>query len=520
MNWQQRLLAIADRTAAILLAIVIVGTTLAFGGAVWWARPAVAVLMFLLVLAVLLRILLEGKLRVLKSPLTFLGILGLVLAMVQLAPLPGRLAARISPGSYEVYSHGMPLRQARLDDASMQPPEAVEVRAPVTLDRSATLRWLIGAAGCLALFWGVSQYTDRLGHLQVVWGSIVAAFFLNSAIGVVQLVSGSAGLYGAIEPGKGLIWAPSTNDLLTTPNATVLRPLDDTNDALPRLVALVPDRPFLIGSLMGGPGAYLALGSIGLPLGLALVLQLLAPRGSREALWARLGQSGQGGLVVLLTIMTLTSAVLVGLLAGAWLSIPFAVALLIVGIPSARPSGLRWAGVALTLSAVLALSGGVAGGELWLRTNAGDQSISTVNLATATRVWGDSLAMAREFPILGTGLGSFASVYPFYKSLDQSYTTALSSLVQWVIESGLAGITILAVGVVWCLIRLPGAIRKVGSADRALAFGLLGAAAGFSLYSVVHWTVELAAVALAVSALGGTWNRWLAGATDLFVERA
>ena len=53
----------------------------------------------------------------------------------------------------------------------------------------------------------------------------------------------------------------------------------------------------------------------------------------------------------------------------------------------------------------------------------------------------------------------------------------------------------------------------------ALAHGLIGAAVGFSLWSIVHWTVELPAVAISASALGGTWNRWLAGGTDLFVER-
>jgi hypothetical protein len=35
----------------------------------------------------------------------------------------------------------------------------------------------------------------------------------------------------------------------------------------------------------------------------------------------------------------------------------------------------------------------------------------------------------------------------------------------------------------------------------------------------LHWSIELAAVALAASALAGTWNRWLAGGTDLFIAR-
>ena len=76
------------------------------------------------------------------------------------------------------------------------------------------------------------------------------------------------------------------------------------------------------------------------------------------------------------------------------------------------------------------------------------------------------------------------------------------------------------VATLWCLCRLPAAIRRVGTADRALAFGLLGAAACFALLSAIHWTVELAAIALAASAVAGTCERWLAGGTDLFVERA
>src|SRR4029078_8556461 len=41
----------ADRVWNATLASVIVGTALAFGGAVWWARPAIAALTFLFVLA-------------------------------------------------------------------------------------------------------------------------------------------------------------------------------------------------------------------------------------------------------------------------------------------------------------------------------------------------------------------------------------------------------------------------------------------------------------------------------------
>jgi O-antigen ligase len=135
-------------------------------------------------------------------------------------------------------------------------------------------------------------------------------------------------------------------------------------------------------------------------------------------------------------------------------------------------------------------------------------------------VWGETARIARDFPLVGAGLGSFATIHPYYKTADASPTTALSSLLQWCAEAGLAGVVLVVLAGAWIIVKLPGAVRRVGSADRALAFGLLGALAGFAVFSAVHWTIELAAVALAASAVGGTCHRWLAGGTDLFVARA
>ena len=95
----------------------------------------------------------------------------------------------------------------------------------------------------------------------------------------------------------------------------------------------------------------------------------------------------------------------------------------------------------------------------------------------------------------------------------------MSSLLQWTAEAGVAGLGILALGLLWSLARLPGGLKRVGRVDRSLAHGLIGAVLGFTLFSIIHWTVELTAVAISASALGGTCNRWLAGGTDLFVDR-
>jgi hypothetical protein len=521
VNVRQTMLRGTENALTAAIVGLVLGTPLAFGGAVWWGRTVIAVLTVVVVVAGLLRMLLEGSMRVLKSPLALLGAMALGLGVVQLAPLPAPLAARLSPNAQAAYSRGVLPALARGDDPARDLPEPANVRSPVTVDRSATLRWLAGATACLALFWGVSQFADRLGRLYVVWGCIVAAFFINTAFAVVQVGCQVGGLYGLYEPGRGPSWAPSVDDLLTTPNALVLRPLATPGNpqAHPAWATMIPDRPFLVGSMLGGPGAYLALGALGLPLALAVTLQLMAPRGSREGLRTRLGNSGQGSLVLLLCGLLLSAAVLIGVLSGPLASVPFAIGLALVGLPASRATGLRWTAVGLTVVMLVCLGAGAFAGDAWARLADAPPPIRPIDLGAASRVWAEALAIIADFPILGTGLGGFAAVEPFYKSQDAATTTALSSLLQWWVESGVVGLALLAIGGAWCLCRLPGAVRRVGTADRSLVFGLIGAAASFSLYSAVHWTVELSAVAVVASAWGGTWNRWLAGGTDLFVER-
>jgi hypothetical protein len=527
MFMRQRLLMGTDRLAAILLVALIAGTILAFGGRVWWGPPALAVLTLTLVMVGVTRCVLQGQIGILKSPITFLAVLALGLAVSQLAPLPSAIASRISPGSHHAYAIGMLPDRAREFDPSVELPEPANVRSPITVDRAATLRWAFGALIGLSIFWTASRFADRLGHLLIIWGSVVSGFFVNTALVIVQLASGSTGLFGFIEPGKASRWAPglidqgtpNLIDLLESPGASTLRALSAPAPGHLALALPGPERAFSLGTQVGGPGAYLALGSIALPLALALLLQIIAPRGSRESLASRLTHSGQTSLVVLIYVMLLASALMIGLLAGPLFAIPFGLALLVVGLPGAWSSGLRWSAVGLTFTAVVLLASGAALGEIWARSTSYPPPVEPISPRATSQVWADTFPIIRDFPFLGTGFGTFASIYPYYKSRDAASTTALSSMLQWWAESGVVGLLLLGVGGIWVISRLPGSVRRVGTADRALAFGLIGAASGFTLFSAVHWSVELTSVALAASAVGGTLNRWLAGGTDLFVER-
>jgi hypothetical protein len=522
MDVRQRIVAITDGLLAIALAALVFGSVVCFGGAVWWFPVAVAGLTFLMVVARLVQLLVQGRMPVLKSPLTLLGMLVLGLGVVQLVALPAGLARRVSPVAQEVYGTGSWSRLVQQDDPAAEVPAPAEVRSPATLDRGATLHWLVGAAACLAVFWTVSHYVDRLGRLYWILGSVAAGFLLNVALGVVQISGQAEGLYGFVLPGRAPAWGPTVDDLLDSPVPAALRRLPSSQPAesgeLDKVLP-VPDRPFLFGTMMGGPAAMLAMGSMALPLALAIVLHVLAPRGSRERLGERLGHSGLGGLVVLLVILLVAGGFLGGMMAGPWLCLPFALAVALAGLPSATAPGGRWSAIGLTLIVLTALGLGATTTATWPSLFGGQPPVSTVSCDAIRRFWAESLPILRDFPVLGTGFGTFRTIHAYFKAQDLPSGFAMSSILRCGVEAGWAGLSLLAAAGIWSLWRVIGSVKKVGSADRALAYGLIGAVVGFSLWSVLHWTVELPAVAISASALGGTWNRWLAGGTDLFVSR-
>jgi hypothetical protein len=514
------LTAIDCLLAALMVALVL-GSAFCFGGVVWWFRPPFAALALMFSLTMIVRCLLDRRLPFFKSPLTLLGFLALGLGLLQLTTLSAPLARRLSPAAQEIYSLGVMPGLARADYPGVPLPEPAQIRSPATLDRAATVRWVFGALGCLGIFWTVSHFTDRLKRLYLIWGCVLTAFLLNGALGVVQITGQVEGLFGYLRPGAAPIWAPSRSDLLDAPALTSLRRVKDSAGAPASTAAqpatVVPDQAPLMGTMLGGYGGFLAFGSFALPLGLAIVLHTLSPRGSRESLRSRLSQKGQGSLIVLLLLLLVSSAFLVGMSTGPILCLPFILGLAVVGLPSARTArGWSLGLTALLLSSVVL---GVVLVASWAAIVGGRPPVANSAWDAARVIWRDSFSVFSDFPIVGTGMGSFPAIHPYVKSQDASSTTAMSSLVQWGVESGSIGLAILVAMVLWSLCRLPSALKRVGSADRTLAYGLIGAALGFSLWSIVHWAVELPAVAISASALGGTWNRWLAGGTDLFVDR-
>lgn len=523
MTARVRLRKVIDHLPSALVASVLVISAVGFGGGVWWALPAITGAATLLALSVALRALAHRSWGLIKSPLGLLGGLTLLLAVVQLTPLPGPLAEWVSPLAHQLHSvgtlpgpGGAATAMADLDD-----PAPIATRTPASIDRPATLRWLVGAAACLVVFLAVAHDCDRLGRTTTTWGSVIGCLFLFTAFGLAQLLGGTEDrLYGVHEIGKAPAWGPSLADQWNVPGAVELRKVSLGSGAEPAWILPRPIVPDSIAGLMGGPGAFLALGALALPLGLGLAIHGVAPRGARTTLVERVFRTNRGGVALVVLFMTVLAAGLAGVLAGPVLCLPFVLGLVVAALPGSRAAGAGWSALGATALVLAGLGVGVALGDEFGRPEGLSPLTTPDGWESARALWLETARIGRDFPVLGSGLGTFAQVHPYYKGSDLGTTTAWSSLLRFGSEAGLAGLGLAALAGAWCLVRLPGAVRRVGTADRVLAFALIGSIVGFASFSALHWTWELPAVGLAASAVAGTLDRWLAGGTDLFVERA
>ena len=511
---------VVDGVLTVSLASLVVGGVLAFGGGAWWVPPVLGACALVAAIAWCAQVLLAGRMTWLRSPLAACGCALVALAFVQLTPLPGPVAELLSPRARAVYTTGALPELLLRDDPDAATLPAAPVRSPVSLDRAATLRWASAALVCLALFTLVSHHTDRLRRLYWIWGGVIAACFVNTAVILVQMSAASDGLYGLWTPGPGPVFTPSMLDAAAGPTALELRPLPEARAGQTAWVAAFPAATSQLGTMPGGPASYIALATLAGPLALAMMLQIAAPRGSRESSSQRLRHASLGSALVLLGGCLCATAALVGWLGGAVGAAPLCVGLLLAGLPSMFGTGLRWFALLTTLGLLCVPAAAVCARSALAESAELNASALREDVAETLEVWRDSARIVRDFPVAGAGFGGFGAIHPYYKRRDSAWTTARGSLARLAVESGASGVAIAGLACVWCLLRLPRAMSRVGTADCALAFGMIGGGSALMLATITQAPFDTAGVALAAAAVAGTANRWLAGGTDLFVERA
>ncbi len=95
---------------------------------------------------------------------------------------------------------------------------------------------------------------------------------------------------------------------------------------------------------------------------------------------------------------------------------------------------------------------------------------------TRWKIWGGTLQMVRDFPLFGSGLGTFAQVFPMYRSfhIRGLATHAENDFLQLASEAGLLGFTLLLILFVVLFVKAASGIRSLSAGDPKRYVGLGG----------------------------------------------
>lgn len=506
-----------DRAAGWGLGGVLLASILCFGGQVSWYPAALAGSVTLVALLIGLRWLMLGSANIVRGPWLLIGFAILALGTLQALVLPAQAVAGLSaqaPGTLarlEVEATGAVRDAPQSEDGPHGP-------LSISANRSATVRWLIQFITLGVVFVLTSTFARSFRHTQMLLNALILALAVAVAVAGMQLIGDAPGAFGLWTVGQGPAWAPSTTDLLAGPITYVLRPIPTEGVPGPAWLMKRPLTPFAIGPWIAGPGAFLALAALTMPLLCGSILDKLSPKGSVEPIGVRLRARGGVPALALHLMLWIAASGLIGFLGGLPLTAAVGVGVAACCLLASRKTRMTRAALGLGvvfLAASVACSclGDAAGrpaGASWLAKPGGWGQVRGL--------WSNAVVVAKSFPIAGVGLGASGDLWPYLKRHDVTSSTAQSAVLQWWAETGCAGVLLVGIGLVWMVCRAPGAWSAIGTNERPMAAGLLGSVLGLLAFSCIHWSIEQPAIALASAAILGCMNRWLSGGTDLFVD--
>jgi O-antigen ligase len=121
-------------------------------------------------------------------------------------------------------------------------------------------------------------------------------------------------------------------------------------------------------------------------------------------------------------------------------------------------------------------------------------------------LWSDSLRIVRDFPLLGSGLGTYAHVFPAYKTsrAQLGFSHAHNDYLELLTDGGVVALALGLWGALRCARRLA-AVRPATHGRAALVVWALAAgAAGMLLHSAVDFGLRIPANAFCLLLLGAT----------------
>jgi len=402
----------------------------------------------------------------LPSGLITAGTAGLMLlGMMQLLPLSDGIVSRLSPRSMEIRlaSRPAPAELAAESRLLGSDPRELDAPAALSVDPGATASALRTGSALAALLLVATTVAATRGIRLLALALLVSAG-LQGLYGVLVLVSG-----------HDQIWHLDKQHYLDSATGTFV------------------NRNHFAG--------YLAMA---LACGSGLIVSNAGRQRGRQSarnlLLQWFGSEGSRSLLLLLPLVV----GLAGLLAS-FSRAGIALGLLAVFVTLFAGRGLQGLRVRLVVMLLV-----LAAATLPLLQIGSDRLVDRYAESTGAvaapgargMVWGDTLSIARAFPLCGSGFGTFFAVYPAFRSPDVRlyYPHAHNDLLQALAEGGVAG------GLFGLLILIPLlglVLRTLTGRKGTAAVGFAAGLAAILLHALVDFNFHIPANAATAAILAG-----------------
>jgi len=452
----------------------------AFGGVEIWAFRSAALLVVLGAAVALVKrgwsgLGLEGRGSLWLLPAFLLA----AWAAFQIVPLPGTVVRVLSPEAHAVYTEAFPAYAgeeqagvAALEARALKlVPEAEEHPLPdgngpaialdspdclsrawrsISLEPGATeerLLWYLALLlGFMSVRTRVANHRRRSFYLAALVGSVAAM----ALFALVQAQAGNGKIY----------WLRETR------------------------VSAHPFGPYVNPTHLGG------LMELAVPPLVALAWSRLRLRG-RDALYeARFTLAALAAAICLAAGLASSSKMAAMLLAGS---------LIFLGAFGARSHRMRLIVVGVTLALIILGVAAMSGSTLGSRViSYVEQADTEYLLEGRAAVWQASAAMLADFPVTGSGYGSFREVFPRYTPPGAwlRFAQAHNDYLEVLLEGGLVGFALLGWLIVAYLSRVGGRLRHLGVDNRLVALGILIGIGALSVHAFFDFNHQIPGNAL------------------------
>ncbi|MFQ5902736.1 MAG: O-antigen ligase family protein [Candidatus Binatia bacterium] len=478
---------------------LIIFTPLAFGAVQPWSIVVMELTVLLMVAAWLLKMIQRRELRFSKTPLNIPLVLFVVLVLFQMFPLSPSMIQYLSPNTYDLYKMTLPnygsddhpsianrlAKNNVLQESSFPSSLNSTNDRSLTIYRHATKTELLEMLAYSAIFFLIVNNLRTNEQIDRLLKTIIVMGFLLSVFAIVQELSGTDKIYWFRE---------------LTHGGSPFGPYINRNHfagyiSMVILLAL----GFLLGLRSKG-GRQRPSGVGHPPLGPELRTDRDSPTGHLLLIFAL-------AIMIAALFLSLSRGGIVSFLLGILFLLNFS----LFGRKSRKRPYVLVGSVVLSAFLILVHLGIAPVIERLSTISRLEQEAS----ATArTAVWRDTVVAAKDFPLLGTGLGTFQYIFPQYRRHSSDirlyFDYAHNDYLQLLLETGLVGFILLLGGLTLFLWKsLSRWKQRHDPFVKGVTMGGLAAIVSILFHSLVDFNLHIPANALLFSMIIGVTNNVL-----------